>query len=209
MWQGVDINVGLGGNINNIPTDVLREGALFLAEVEGQKGGTEEGEVNIPIDSIENIKFINNMSFPSGALATEDVSVTQAKQIMAYAYDANNNGYYEVIIGQDGGVNTNQNCYAFLSEAINLKTIDLENLNTANTTNMAGFFQNCSSLVNINNLEKIETSNVIDMHHMFSGCSALTSLNLYIHLDLLFHLYLILKLQRLKQWMQCFNIILL
>lgn len=178
MWQGVDINVGLGGNVNAPTEDVLRVEQLFLEAVEGQKGGTEEGEVNIPVDSIENIKFINNMSFPSGELATEDVSAKKDKKIMAYAYDANNNGYYEVIVGQEGGVKANTNSYKFLNGAENLKTIDLENLDTSKTINIGAMFNKCKSLITIKNLDKLDTSNVEVMNHVFSECYAITSLDL-------------------------------
>ena len=52
----------------------------------------------------------------------------------------------------------------------------LENLNTANVTNMTGMFRNCSSLTNLD-LSSFNTQNVTYMTEMFTGCSGLTSLD--------------------------------
>ena len=59
-----------------------------------------------------------------------------------------------------------------------LETISgLENLNTANVTDMNYMFSGCSALTSLN-LKNFNTENVTDMNYMFYGCSALTSLDL-------------------------------
>ena len=66
----------------------------------------------------------------------------------------------------------------FLKNCKALETISgLENLNTANVTDMNYMFSGCSALTSLN-LKNFNTENVTDMNYMFDGCSALTSLDL-------------------------------
>ena len=59
-----------------------------------------------------------------------------------------------------------------------LETISgLENLNTANVTDMNSMFYGCSTLTSLD-LKNFNTENVTDMSYMFFKCSALTSLDL-------------------------------
>ena len=59
-----------------------------------------------------------------------------------------------------------------------LETISgLENLNTANVTDMNYMFSGCSALTSLD-LKNFNTENVTDMYNMFDGCSNLTSLDL-------------------------------
>ncbi len=53
----------------------------------------------------------------------------------------------------------------------------LENLNTANVTNMSDMFYGCQSLTSLD-VSSFNTENVTSMGAMFSGCSSLTSLDL-------------------------------
>ena len=58
-----------------------------------------------------------------------------------------------------------------------LVTIEgIENLNTANVTDMSCLFRECKSLTSLN-LSNFNTSKVIKMNQMFWGCSSLTSLD--------------------------------
>ena len=66
----------------------------------------------------------------------------------------------------------------FFKNCTALETIsNIENLNTANVTNMSGMFYKCQNLSSLD-LSKFNTANVTNMTSMFSGCSALTSLDL-------------------------------
>ena len=68
--------------------------------------------------------------------------------------------------------------YAWFRGCRELKeVIGLENLNTAQTSDMDSMFKDCSSLVSID-LSSFDTTQVSDMKSVFSGCSALTALDL-------------------------------
>ena len=53
-----------------------------------------------------------------------------------------------------------------------------ESFKTYAPTSLREFFKNCKALETISGLENLNTANVTDMSYMFSGCSALTSLDL-------------------------------
>ncbi len=69
-------------------------------------------------------------------------------------------------------------CRKWFHNAEELSSIEgIENLNTAEVTNMGGMFYNCQQLTTID-LSHFNTSKVTDMHSMFYDCCALTSLDL-------------------------------
>ena len=69
-------------------------------------------------------------------------------------------------------------CNRWFYNCINLTSIDnIENLNTANVTDMSGMFYRCKKLKSLD-LSSFNTANVTDMGYMFYYCIELTSLNL-------------------------------
>ena len=72
-------------------------------------------------------------------------------------------------------------CQAMFKNKSNLISIDFNNLDTGNVTDMHSMFASCSGLTNLD-LTHLDTSNVTDMFSMFRGCSGLTNLDLT-HLD--------------------------
>ena len=111
-----------------------------------------------------------------------DVSQEQKGKILAW-YEVDENGYYSVTIGQDGGVTANVNSwYLFANIGYNVandtevKIEGLENLDTSNVTSMVCMFDSCRGLTSLD-VSKFDTRNVTDMSSIFSGCSGLTSLD--------------------------------
>ena len=111
-----------------------------------------------------------------------DVSQEQKGKILAW-YEVDENGYYSVTIGQDGGVTANVDSYRLfcyigynVADGTEVKIEGLENLDTSNVTNMSRMFYACSKLTSID-VTKFDTSNVTNMSGMFSNCSGLTSLD--------------------------------
>ena len=111
-----------------------------------------------------------------------DVSQEQKGKILAW-YEVDENGYYSVTIGQDGGVTANVDSkYLFanigysVASGTEVKIEGLENLDTSNVTGMVYMFYDCRNLTNLD-VSKFSTSNVTYMTYMFAGCSKLTSLD--------------------------------
>ena len=67
--------------------------------------------------------------------------------------------------------------YEMFYNCTGLNSLDLNHLDTSNVTNMYEMFYNCSGLKSIE-VSGLDTSNITDMRWMFYGCSELTSLNL-------------------------------
>ncbi len=85
---------------------------------------------------------------------------------------------YDLYIGGEGGVATNQNSTNVFYSFKALKAVyGLENLDTSNSTRLDCFFEECSSLTALD-LRAFETSACTDFSYMFSGCKALESINL-------------------------------
>ena len=110
-----------------------------------------------------------------------DVSQEQKGKILAW-YEVDENGYYSVTIGQDGGVTANVNSGSLFSyigysvaNGTEVKIEGLENLDTSNVTNMSSMFMGCEKIT-VLDLSKFDTSNVISMFQMLSGCEKLKDL---------------------------------
>ena len=67
-------------------------------------------------------------------------------------------------------------CYAWFQDFKNLTQIKgIENLNTANVTDMNGMFKGCSNLAELD-VTHFNTANVTNMNEMFSDCQTLTTI---------------------------------
>ena len=83
------------------------------------------------------------------------------------------------IVGLENLPTANVTDMSFMfSKCASLHTVDLGSFNTANVTDMQGMFSNCGSLDSVN-LSSFNTSNVKDMEGMFYSCSSLKSLDLH------------------------------
>ena len=130
-------------------------------------------------EKITSIEFLNNKNVPSEAVQSWDVSERQDGSVMAWIVnDTENAGYYKLYIGGDGGVVANPDSSTLFSQFINVKTIDLSNLDASHVTDMNYMFDGNSNLENINFGNNFDTSKVTDMHSMFNWCTSLTNLNL-------------------------------
>ncbi len=126
---------------------------------------------------IESITFMSSKQVPSNALEFWDVSNSGNGSIMAYTLDEDENNYFELYIGQDGGVVANPNSaflFLFLDHLKSIKNI--ENFNTSNVLYMVGMFYFCRSIEDLD-LRYFDTSNCEIFLAMFRYCSHLKHLN--------------------------------
>ncbi len=59
----------------------------------------------------------------------------------------------------------------------NLESIDLSNFDTSKVTTMKAMFENCEKLTSLD-ISKLDTSSVTDMSNLFAGCTNLTEINI-------------------------------
>ena len=138
---------------------------------ENRKNSSNIPAFNGPItkEQVEKITFNITNTVPSNAVYSWDAGEKQDGTIMAYTLDENNNGLYELYIGQDGKVSTNITSY-LLSGYSNANIIDVTNLDTSKSTNMYRMFSKTKATT-IKGLNTLDTSNVTEMAYMFEETS--------------------------------------
>ena len=128
--------------------------------------------LNGPIvkNTIEKLEFVSSNKVPTDAISSWDVSAQQNGGIMAWYYDVDANGKYEVYIGQEGGVIANSNSSYLFQNLTNLSSINLTNLDTSNVTDMSCMFDSTGYSSKVFTLDlgnQFNTSNVTNMSAMF------------------------------------------
>jgi surface protein len=108
------------------------------------------------------------------------VLADQEQEMPVYAYYVpNGDTNYDVYILSEGDIYAPVNCYELFynGEAMaSMTTVNLSNLNTSRTTNMARMFRNCSALTTAD-LRGLDTGAVTDMSYLFYKCTGLQSVN--------------------------------
>jgi len=126
-------------------------------------------------NTIESIEFTTSKTVPSEALGSWDVSEKQNGTIMAWYFDRNSNGRYEVYIGENGGVVANSDSSYLFQNLTYLSTINLSNLDISNVTNMSSMFaytgynRTVGSNFYLDLGNQFDTSNVTNMASMFDS----------------------------------------
>lgn len=135
---------------------------------------------NILRRDIETISFSSSKAVPNDAIGSIDVSEKNNRSVMAWYKDADQDGKYEMTIGQDGGVVANENSAYLLSDINNESKEDqggepfvqgLENLDTSHVKIMKYMFMNSGDYThNLNLGDSFDNSSVTDMTGMFREC---------------------------------------
>ena len=118
---------------------------------------------------IEKLSIETSCKVPEEVLGSVDLSEKQNGSVMAWYTDTDNNGRYEMTIGQDGGVVSNPNS-SYLFCDLDLVT-GLDNLYTTGVTDMSNMFRNYSlkgqELLDLG--DNFDTSSVKKMNGMFAN----------------------------------------
>ena len=144
---------------------------------------------HIKRSKIEKVTIANSAKIPEGVLGFMDLSERQNGSVMAWYVDDDGDGYYEMTIGQDGGVVANPDSSCMFYEISFWGTEEnpicgLENLYTSEVKNMSYMFACINvtggSLRAFSLGDWFDTSQVEDMSGMFAsfGCVSLKELRL-------------------------------
>ena len=87
-------------------------------------------------------------------------------------YQFDSTGIKTVVYYLKSNFSTMQNMFR---NCVTMTTINLQNCNTTNVTNMRALFHSCTELINIIFNDKWKTNNVLDFGYMFYNCINLTS----------------------------------
>ncbi|MBR1386308.1 MAG: BsaA family SipW-dependent biofilm matrix protein [Bacilli bacterium] len=121
--------------------------------------------------NFETITVVNHINIPNNAIASWNVSDGGNEDIFAWYTDVDSNRFYELYIGQVGGVVANPNSDALFSLFPYVRSIDVSNLITTHVTDMGRLFYSTgwnATSFEITGLENWDTSNVVNMRAMFA-----------------------------------------
>ena len=117
--------------------------------------------------NVEIISFVNHENVPSGATSW-DASAEKNGTITGWYVDSDANGAYELYIGADSGrVTLPENCNKLFYYYTNLKTINFDNIDTSQVTNMSEMFYYSYNLTELD-LSKFDMTNVTNTSNMFN-----------------------------------------
>ena len=150
----------------------ITDGRGIISDTLALGSSSSNSVFNGPINKsqVQSLTFNDTVAVPANAIASWDAGSKKNGSIMAYTLDEDNNGLYEVYVGQDEKVVLGENA-SNLFYRYSATTLDVSNLDTSGVTNMSDMFSYCSAS-EINGLDKFDTSNVTNMSKMFIGSSA-------------------------------------
>ena len=172
----LNINFTCIQNTQSIPTENLTVYKTRMKKVE--KVPTETTNFfdgPIARNKIKKITFYDTLNV-EGYSNNFDISEDSSGKVLTW-YKTDSTGYYELAIGQDGGVIANPNMSYYFQHLTALEEINLEKLDTFGVITIDHLFYNCKSLKMVD-VTNIDTGNATNMSHMFYNCSSLTSINL-------------------------------
>ena len=181
--QPSNLTSNLEITLNYVQAGTTDEGEVLPAETNLMRSYTGNSQLDYHNDAyrekITSIEILNNKNVPSDAVQSWDVSERQNGSVMAWIVnDTENEGFYKLYIGGDGGVVANPNSSNLFALFRQAKIIDLTNLDTSHVTNMERMFAGCNNLENIVFDNNFDTSKVNNMVRMFNNCYELTNLDL-------------------------------
>ena len=127
---------------------------------------------------LEEIYTVNHKNIPANAIDTWDASVEGNNSIMAWTLDTDGDSLKELYLGTDGGkIMLPENSSYMFSSYNNVRTIDFNNVDTSQVTDMSYMFYGLSSITTID-FSNFDTSQVTNMNSMFNYSYGFTSLDL-------------------------------
>ena len=172
----LNINFTCIQNTQNVPTENLTVYKTRMKKVENSPSETTNFfDGPIARNKIKKITFYDTLNV-EGYSNNFDISEDSSGKVLAW-YKTDSTGYYELAIGQDGGVIANPNMSYYFQQLTALEEINLEKLDTFGVITIDHLFYNCKSLKMVD-VTNIDTGNATNMSHMFYNCSSLTSINL-------------------------------
>ena len=171
----LNINFTCIQNTQSIPTENLTVYKTRMKNAENSPSETTNFfNGTIARNKIKKITFYDTLNV-EGYSNNFDISEDSSGKVLAW-YKTDSTGYYELAIGQDGGVIANPNMIFYFAKMPVLEEINLEKLDTFGVTNMANLFYGASSLKKAD-LSNFDTGNVTNISRMFYNCSSLAELN--------------------------------
>ena len=143
--------------VNEVDSEIVSSTDYFL-------------DTDIYRGEIKSIKFENNINAKGKSY---DISSKKDGSVMLWITNEKD-GYYDISIGQVGGVIASPNSSYLFSYLTSLESIDFTYFDTTYITDMSGMFYGCESLESIE-FNKIIPENVVNLALMVSDCDMLSN----------------------------------
>lgn len=134
------------------------------------------------INKITEIEFKKENEIPNNAIINWDISLIKDNSVLAYILQEDEN--YKLYIISRNTINLPTLCGAVYKENglfqgfERLKSINFDNVNVTNVSDLSRCFMDCTSLETVKGIENWNTCNVHWTSDMFRNCTSLKSLNL-------------------------------
>ncbi len=161
---------------------------VYLRTSEASTDGTEAKFLYTTIErrKIKSVTFANSIAGHTvdGTTCFDVSSISNSKQVLLWITNTDENGYVDIVIGQNGGVKANPNSYqlfSYVGYTPSTFTIDFTNFDTSSVTNMNNMFSYCgyTAMTSLDLGDNFDTSSVTTMYGMFYCCGkAMTSIDL-------------------------------
>ena len=172
----LNINFTCIQNTQNVPTENLTVYKTRMKKAENSPSETASFfDGPIAKNKIKKITFYDTLNV-EGYSNNFDISEDSSGKVLAW-YKTDSNGYYELAIGQDGGVIANPNMSFYFAKMPVLEEINLEKLDTFGVTDMTYLFYYTNSLKTLD-VTNFDTGNVTNISHMFHGCGSIEELDI-------------------------------
>ena len=172
----LNINFTCIQNTQNVPTENLTVYKTRMKKAENSPSETASFfDWPIAKNKIKKITFYDTLNV-EGYSNNFDISEDSSGKVLAW-YKTDSNGYYELAIGQDGGVIANPNMSFYFAKMPVLEEINLEKLDTFGVTDMTYLFYYTNSLKTLD-VTNFDTGNVTNISHMFHGCGSIEELDI-------------------------------
>ncbi len=162
-------------NVSITPAPAQSNGTLMVHPL-GPNNGTTNTTFghNVSKLNFEEVSIYDTISIPDDAIDSWDVSEEQNGNVMAWYTDKDNNGKYELYIGQEGGVRANPNSKEAFAWFQYTPKMNMKYLDTSQVESMEDMFEftcydnsGCTDTFEITGLENWDTSNVTTMANAF------------------------------------------
>lgn len=173
-----------------VETSAVVKGSVYMKVGDNLNENNPYLEGPILKKEIEKLSFVGDNEVPSNALGFWDVSYDEnTNQVMAWYFDEDNNGLYELFIGYNSGsdiipsVVYAKDGVALFSYLTNLKELNFEDskgvnrFDTSEASNMQNMFFHLNVITSLD-LSNFDTQKVTNMSAMFSECKQLVNLKL-------------------------------
>ncbi len=146
----------------------ILEGTLTTNTDDGKNFGNTYYAKN----RVEKIVALDIINIPNNAITSWDCSVEQNESVMCWYTDVDNDHFYELYIGQEGGVIANPDSSKAFGYYSKLEYINLERLDTSQVTDMGlMFYVSAQGRQNFElYISDWDMSNVTNTNSMFNYC---------------------------------------